>query len=816
MGGGMGIAFTPELKQSLDEAVRHAFENRHEYVTLEHVLFALTRNSTSIDIIEACGGSPTELAQQLREYLKNNIQVVAGSEAELPKDWKPELTIAFHRVLQRAAIQVQSAEREEVGSANVLIAIFRENDSHAAYFLVKQGVTRFDIINFVSHGLSKEGAIPAPRPSEEGRSNPESQPGPQTGASQKPKGSPLQLYTSNLNERAASGLIDPLVGRTDVLERVIQILARRTKNNPLLVGDPGVGKTAIADGLALKIVEGSVPKKLRSAVIYSLDMGALLAGTKYRGDFEERLKGVVKELETVPNAILFIDEVHTIVGAGATSGGSMDASNLLKPSLANRSITVMGSTTHKEFHAHLEKDRALIRRFQRVDILEPSVEEAVNILAGLRPRYEEFHNVRYSDAAIRAAAELSAKYITGRPLPDKAIDVLDEAAARIRVNAEEDSLQTVDVPDIEGVVSFIAKVPARSVSRDDRTQLANLGSDLKKVIFGQDAAIESLVTAIKLSRSGLNRPDKPVGCFLFAGPTGVGKTEVSRQLAKLLGIELIRFDMSEYMEKHSVARLVGAPPGYVGYEEGGLLTEAVSRTPYAVLLLDEIEKAHPDVMNILLQVMDSGKLTDNSGKVTDFRNSIVILTSNAGGRDAAKRSIGISNSPSGSLSRGKSAIKETFSPEFLNRLDAVVHFAQLSEDVILQVVDKFVRELAAQLSAKDIVLEVSSRARGWLVKKGYDVAYGARPMGRAVDENVKKPLVDEILFGRLVHGGKVTADLAAKSDTLKFEVIPHTSETVAVAAIANPAVEAKEAKAPRKSSTSKPAKKSPKKGPQAA
>jgi ATP-dependent Clp protease ATP-binding subunit ClpA len=747
--------FTPALKISLDEAVKYAFEHRHEFVCIEHVLLTMMSDPEAIEVVEGCGGDVDALSSTLEDYLAKHCPMVEldGNPEFAKSEWKPELTIAFHRVIQRAVIQVQSADKDEVGSSNVLIAIFREKESHAAHFLEKQGITRFDIINFISHGVPKEPTLANPADEEPDAIEPGSKEGK---GEKKQKTSPLKSFTSNLNERAEKGLIDPLVGRDDVIERVVQILARRTKNNPLLVGDPGVGKTAIADGLALRIVKGEVPDKLRKNVIYSLDMGALLAGTKFRGDFEERLKAVVKAIETEPGAILFIDEMHTLVGAGATSGGSMDASNLLKPSLTNRSLSVIGSTTHKEFHAYLEKDRALIRRFQRVDINEPTVEEAVSILEGLKSRYEEFHNVTYPSASLRAAAELSAKYIHGRPLPDKAIDVIDEAGARAQIKAAVGEKKTISAADIEAVVSSIAKVPAKSVSSDDKGRLATLDADLKSVIFGQDKAVESLVSAIKLSRSGLGNPNKPMGCFLFTGPTGVGKTEVSKQLAKLLGTDLIRFDMSEYMEKHAVARLVGSPPGYVGYDEGGLLTEAVGRTPYAVLLFDEMEKAHPDIANILLQVMDNGKLTDTSGKTVDFRNLILIMTSNAGGRDSAKTGIGIN--PTSGGDRALAAVKHAFAPEFLNRLDAVIPFVHLDVPVVLLVVEKFIGELAAQLKERKVELVVSAAVKDWLVDKGYDKVYGARPMGRAIDEHVKKPLVDQLLFGSLTKGGTVTVD----------------------------------------------------------
>ncbi len=757
--------FTPELKASLDEAVKYAFDHRHEFVCLEHVLLCMLADAETVDIIEGCGGKTTVLRKELETYLATHCPTVElESNVEFSSsEWKPELTVAFHRVIQRAVIQVQSADKEEVGPANILIALFREKDSHAAYFLEKQGLTRLDVIGFISHGITKEPLLSPPATTEEEEPAKEGE----KAAPKKAKTSPLKSFTSNLNERAEQGLIDPLVGREDVIERVVQILARRTKNNPLLVGDPGVGKTAIADGLALRIVKGQVPQKLKKSTIYSLDMGALLAGTKFRGDFEERLKAVVKAIESEPGAILFIDEMHTMVGAGATSGGSMDASNLLKPSLTNRSLSVIGSTTHKEFHAYLEKDRALIRRFQRVDISEPSVEETVGILQGLKTRYEEFHEVLYPDSSLRAAAELSAKYIHGRPLPDKAIDVVDEAGARARIKAGDSKVQTISVKDIEAVVSSIAKVPAQSVSADDKSRLATLAADLKSVIFGQDSAIEALVSAIKLSRSGLGNPNKPTGCFLFTGPTGVGKTEVSKQLARILGIELIRFDMSEYMEKHTVARLVGSPPGYVGYDEGGLLTEAVGRTPYAVLLLDEMEKAHPDVANILLQVMDNGKLTDTSGKTVDFRNLILILTSNAGGREANKPGIGIA--PQTGADKALAAVKNAFTPEFINRLDAVIPFAHLEEPVVLAVIDKFLGDLRAQLKERKVELNVTSAVKKWLFEKGYDRVYGARPLGRAIDENVKKPLVDQLLFGTLAKGGTVTVDEVGGVLTFDFK-----------------------------------------------
>ncbi len=767
--------FTPALKASLDEAVKYAFEHKQEFVCIEHVLLTMLKDPEAVEIVEGCGGKVSDLSKSLEEYLtKHCPTVVLEEEQDFSKsEWKPELTIAFHRVIQRAVIQVQSADKEEVTSANVIIAIFREKDSHAVHFLEEQGITRFDVINFVSHGIAMEPSLIAAE-EEEQEVESESQKE-EKAAPKKAKTSPLKSFTTNLNERAIQGLIDPLVGREDVIERVVQILARRTKNNPLLVGDPGVGKTAIADGLALRIVNGEVPAKLAKSTIYSLDMGTLLAGTKFRGDFEERLKAVIKAVESEPGAVLFIDEMHTIVGAGATSGGSMDASNLLKPSLTNRSLSVIGSTTHKEFHAHLEKDRALIRRFQRIDISEPSVEETVSILEGLKARYAEFHEVEYPSESIRAAAELSAKFIHGRPLPDKAIDVIDEAGARLRIKAAEGDKVVVTPGDIELVVSSIAKVPAKSVSADDKERLAALDGELKSVIFGQDKAIEALVAAIKLSRSGLGNPNKPVGCFLFTGPTGVGKTEVTKQLSRLLGTELIRFDMSEYMEKHAVARLVGSPPGYVGYDEGGLLTEAVGRTPYAVLLLDEMEKAHPDIANILLQVMDNGKLTDSSGKTVDFRNLILILTSNAGGKDANKQSIGINAAAGGD--QAMKAVKNAFAPEFINRLDAVIPFVHLKEPVVIQVIEKFLGELSELLKPRGVELRVSDKVKKWLFDKGYDRVYGARPLARTIDEHIKKPLVDQLLFGTVSKGGVVSVDVKAGELTFDFRALPGTKKS---------------------------------------
>lgn len=765
------------LEKHLNMAATFAKEHRHEFVSLEHILLALTKDPEVAEIITACGGDVAALSSDLETFLDQHCPRVRLLKAEgddslmeaAQETWKPEFTLACHRLLQRAVIQVQSSGKDLVSTSNVLAALFSEKDSHAVYFMEQQGITQFDVINFMSHGVRK--VEPGAAADENGREID----GLPRDASKDPdhaksaKQSPLQAFCVNLNERARQGKCDPLVGRDDVIDRAIQVLCRRTKNNPLLIGEPGVGKTAIADGLAMRIVEGQAPPQLEDAVIYSLDMGALLAGTKFRGDFEERLKSVVKALEQEPHGILFIDEIHTLVGAGATSGGSMDASNLLKPSLANGSLSCIGSTTYKEYRQHFEKDRALSRRFQKIDVQEPSVEDTIQILEGLKSRYEEHHNVRYSGAALKAAAELSARYIHARHLPDKAIDVMDEAGARVRINAKDGDTKVIRVPDVEKVVSSIAQVPMRSVNVTDKSQLRDLEKNLRSMVFGQDKAIEAVATAIKLSRTGLGRENKPIGSYLFAGPTGVGKTEVSKQLARFLGNSFLRFDMSEYMEKHTVSRLVGAPPGYVGYEEGGLLTEAVTKNPYAVLLLDEIEKAHPDIYNILLQVMDNGTLTDTHGKTADFRNVILILTTNAGAADAQKGSVGINPAPASDKSI--EAIKRAFTPEFINRLDAIVHFQPLPEEVIRQVVRKFVGELARQLSKKKIEIALTDEAEKWLVKKGYDPLYGARPLARAIDEHLKKPLVDEILFGRLEKGGRVEVDIRDDKPSFSFGAV---------------------------------------------
>ncbi|HVK60178.1 MAG TPA: ATP-dependent Clp protease ATP-binding subunit ClpA, partial [Bdellovibrionales bacterium] len=732
------------LEKHLNMAATFAKDQRHEFVSLEHILLALAKDAEVNEIFKACGGDIAMLTKELEVFLDQHCPKIRMAKAEgdgtkaIAENWKPEFTLACHRLLQRAVIQVQSAGKDTVSTGHVLVAIFNEKDSHAVYFMESQGVTQFDVVNFISHGVSKvdSGASQVPE-----NRDVEIDGLPKDGSKQA-KQSPLKAFCVNLNERARQGKMDPLVGREDVIERAVQVLCRRTKNNPLLIGEPGVGKTAIADGLAMRIINNEVPEQIKGAVIYSLDMGALLAGTKFRGDFEERLKSVVKALENEPHGVLFIDEIHTLVGAGATSGGSMDASNLLKPSLANGGLSCIGSTTYKEYRQHFEKDRALSRRFQKIDVKEPSVEDTIKILEGLKSRYEEHHGVTYSKAALKAAAELSARYIQGKHLPDKAIDVIDEAGALTRIEFSKRKGATVNEPrpikvsDIEKVVSSMAQVPAASVNSADKTQLRDLESNLKSVVFGQDRAIQAVTTAIKLSRTGLGRENKPIGSYLFSGPTGVGKTEVCKQLAHFLGNTFLRFDMSEYMEKHAVSRLVGAPPGYVGYEEGGLLTEAVTKNPYAVLLLDEIEKAHPDIYNILLQVMDNGSLTDSHGKVADFRNVIIILTTNAGAADAAKGSVGIN--PTSSSDKSMEAVKRTFTPEFINRLDAIVAFDKLPEDVMLNVVRKFLGELEKQLGKKKIVLEASETALKWLLKKGFDPQYGARPLGRTIDEHIKK------------------------------------------------------------------------------
>jgi ATP-dependent Clp protease ATP-binding subunit ClpA len=730
------------LEQTLHRALAHANERRHEYATLEHLLLALTEDTDAIAVLRACGVNLERLRGDLGDYVDNELASLITAQAG---DAKP--TAGFQRVLQRAAIHVQSSGREEVTGANVLVAMFSERESNAVYFLQEQEMSRLDAVNYISHGIAKV----------QGKDESRTVHGADDEAAAEKvvrKGhEALDSYCVDLNKKARDGRIDPLIGREAEIERTIQVLCRRTKNNPLYVGEPGVGKTAIAEGLARRIVGGEVPEVLKDSTIYALDMGALLAGTRYRGDFEERLKAVIGELESHDNAILFIDEIHTVIGAGATSGGAMDASNLLKPALQSGTLRCIGSTTYKEYRNYFEKDRALVRRFQKIDINEPSVEDAVKILRGLKPYYEEHHNVRYTGEALRAAVELAARYISDRKLPDKAIDVIDEVGASQMLVPESKRRKTIGVKEIETVVAKIARIPPKSVSKDDRNALKNLKRDLRTMVFGQDQAIEALAAAIKLARAGLREPEKPIGCYIFSGPTGVGKTEVARQLAHSLGIELTRFDMSEYMERHSVSRLLGAPPGYVGFDQGGLLTDAIDQHPHCVLLLDEIEKAHPDLFNILLQVMDHGKLTDHNGKVVDFRNVILIMTTNAGAADLAKPAIGFGRE----LREGEDeeAINRLFTPEFRNRLDAVIGFRSLSPEVMTQVVDKFIIELEGQLSDRNVIIELSEEARKWLAEKGYDPQFGARPLARVIQEDIKKPLAEELLFGKLAKGGTV-------------------------------------------------------------
>ncbi len=742
-------SFTNTLEKAIHAALAQANARRHELATLEHLLLALIDEPDAAKVMQACSVDLEELRRTLVEFIEDDlsslITEVEGSEA-VP-------TAAFQRVIQRAAIHVQSSGRTEVTGANVLVAIFAERESNAAYFLQEQDMTRYDAVNFIAHGVAKNPAFGETRPvtgAEEAQETPKAEAG-------EAKESALSKFCVDLNTKARKGDVDPLIGRESEVERCIQVLCRRRKNNPLLVGDPGVGKTAIAEGLALKITRGETPEVLAGSTIYSLDMGALLAGTRYRGDFEERLKAVVKELEDHPDAILFIDEIHTVIGAGATSGGAMDASNLLKPALQGGKLRCMGSTTYKEFRQHFEKDRALSRRFQKIDVNEPSVEDSVKILMGLKPYFEKHHDLRYTAEAIRTAVELSARYIHDRKLPDKAIDVIDEAGAAQHLVAESKRRKTIGPKDIEAVVAKIARIPPKNVSKDDAEVLRDLEKSLKRVVFGQNAAIDALSSAIKLARAGLREPEKPIGNYLFAGPTGVGKTEVAKQLAATLGVELLRFDMSEYMEKHAVSRLIGAPPGYVGFDQGGLLTDGVDQHPHCVLLLDEIEKAHPDVYNILLQVMDHGKLTDHNGRQVDFRNVILIMTTNAGASEQAKSAIGFGRERR--EGEDTAAIERTFTPEFRNRLDAVVSFAPLSRETIMRVVEKFVLQLEAQLIDRGVHIDLTPEAAAWLGEKGYDDKMGARPLVRVIQEHIKKPLAEELLFGRLIKGGFVRVAL---------------------------------------------------------
>ncbi len=741
-----------ELEVSLHMAFVEARQQRHEFITVEHLLLALLDNPSAAEVLRACSANIDDLRKSLNTFIKDNTPQVAGADEV---DTQP--TLGFQRVIQRAIMHVQSTGngKKEVTGANVLVAIFGEKDSHAVYYLHQQGVTRLDVVNFIAHGIRKSDP---PEPTKANESQPESE----EQAEKSEKASPLEQFTQNLNQLAKDGKIDPLIGRDHEVERVIQILCRRRKNNPLLVGEAGVGKTAIAEGLAWRITQGNVPEVLAEANVYSLDMGALLAGTKYRGDFEQRLKGVLKSLKDKPNAVLFIDEIHTLIGAGAASGGTLDASNLLKPALSNGQLKCIGATTFTEYRGIFEKDAALSRRFQKVDVIEPTVEQTVDILKGLKSRFEEHHNVKYALAALQAAAELSAKYINDRHLPDKAIDVIDEAGAAQRVLPASKRKKTISKAEVEEIVAKIARIPPANVSNDDRGKLKTLERDLKSVVFGQDKALEVLASSVKMARSGLGKPDKPIGAFLFSGPTGVGKTEAAKQLAYILGIELIRFDMSEYMERHAVSRLIGAPPGYVGFDQGGLLTEAITKKPHCVLLLDEIEKAHPDIFNVLLQVMDHGTLTDNNGRKADFRNVILVMTTNAGAETMNKASIGFTNPREAGDEMAD--IKRLFTPEFRNRLDATVGFKALDEVVILRVVDKFLLQLETQLAEKKVEVTFTDALRKHLGKKGFDPLMGARPMQRLIQDTIRRALADELLFGRLTEGGRLNVDVEHKTD----------------------------------------------------
>ncbi len=747
-----------ELEVSLHMAFVEARQKRHEFITVEHLLLALLDNPSAAEVLRACAANVEELRKELNAFISEHTPTVAGTE-EI--DTQP--TLGFQRVIQRAILHVQSSGKKEVTGANVLVAIFGEKDSHAVYFLQRQGITRLDVVNFISHGITKtpQGSAKPGGETEQGEQEQEGQ----------AAGGALESYTQNLNAMALMGKIDPLIGRDKELERVVQTLCRRRKNNPLLVGEAGVGKTAIAEGLARRIVEARVPEILAHAQIYALDMGALLAGTKYRGDFEQRLKAVLKQLLENQNAILFIDEIHTLIGAGAASGGTLDASNLLKPALASGQLKCIGATTYNEYRGVFEKDHALSRRFQKIDVNEPSVEETVAILRGLKSRFETHHGVKYSSTALSSAAELSARYINDRHLPDKAIDVIDEAGAAQRILPKSRQKKVIGKTEIEEMVAKIARVPSQHVSTDDRSALKNLDRDLRAVVFGQDKAIDALTTAIKMSRSGLGNPQKPIGCFLFSGPTGVGKTEVARQLAYCMGIELVRFDMSEYMERHAVSRMIGAPPGYVGFDQGGLLTEAITKKPHSVLLLDEIEKAHPDIFNILLQVMDHGTLTDNNGRQADFRNVIIVMTTNAGAETLQKATIGFSGGREAGDEMAE--IKRMFAPEFRNRLDAIISFKSLDHEVILRVVDKFLMQLEGQLHEKKVEAVFTDNLKAWLAEKGFDPLMGARPMARLIQDTIRSALADELLFGRLVSGGKVTIDI---DDDSKVKLVFHEEE----------------------------------------
>ena len=754
-----------ELEVSLHMAFVEARQQRHEFITVEHLMLALLDNPSAAEVLRACSANIDDLRKALTNFIKDNTPQVAGVD-----DVDTQPTLGFQRVIQRAIMHVQStgSGKKEVTGANVLVAIYGEKDSHAVYYLHQQGVTRLDVVNYIAHGIRK-GEPPEQPAQPGGKTEGEGEEGGNNNTEKSEKATPLEQFTVNLNQHAKDGKIDPLIGREYEVERTIQILCRRRKNNPLLVGEAGVGKTAIAEGLAWRITEGNVPEVLHDATVYALDMGALLAGTKYRGDFEQRLKGVLKNLKDKPGAILFIDEIHTLIGAGAASGGTLDASNLLKPALSSGTLKCIGATTFTEYRGIFEKDAALSRRFQKVDVVEPTVPETIEILKGLKSRFEEHHSVKYAASALQAAAELSAKYITDRHLPDKAIDVIDEAGAAQRIAAVSKRKKTIGKHEIEDIVAKIARIPPASVSNDDRSKLQTLERDLKSVVFGQDKALEVLASAVKMARSGLGRGDKPIGSFLFSGPTGVGKTEAARQLAFIMGVELIRFDMSEYMERHAVSRLIGAPPGYVGFDQGGLLTEAISKKPHCVLLLDEIEKAHPDIFNVLLQVMDHGTLTDNNGRKADFRNVIIIMTTNAGAETMNKATIGFTTTRQAGDEMAD--IKRLFTPEFRNRLDAIVSFKPLDEQVILRVVDKFLLQLETQLAEKKVDVTFTDKLRKLLAKKGFDPLMGARPMQRLIQDTVRKALADELLFGRLTDGGRVTVDLDDKDEVL-LDIIP--------------------------------------------
>ncbi|WP_262691243.1 ATP-dependent Clp protease ATP-binding subunit ClpA [Kordiimonas aestuarii] len=776
--------FSPHLEETLHRALKEANERSHEYATLEHLLLSLLEDPDATAVLKACDVDVEILRSQVLEYLDDdmeNLKVDADGLEATP-------TAGFQRVVQRALLHVQSSGREEMTGANLLVALFSERESHAVYFLQSQDMTRLDAVSYISHGIAKVPELKEDREIHGADEDGEEVQRDQPASESKKADTALAAYCVDLNEKAKAGKIDPLIGREAELERAVQILCRRSKNNPLLVGDPGVGKTAIAEGLARRIVEKDVPGVLDNAVIYSLDMGSLLAGTRYRGDFEERLKAVVKELEGREGAILFIDEIHTVIGAGATSGGAMDASNLLKPALASGTIRCMGSTTYKEFRSHFEKDRALLRRFQKIDVNEPSVDDAVKILRGLKPYFEEHHKVRYTADAIKTAVELSDRYISDRKLPDKAIDVIDESGAAQMLLPPSKRKKTIGVKDVEAVVAKIARIPPKTVTRDEGRVMFTLEGDLKRVVFGQNAAIEALSASIKLSRAGLREPNKPIGSYLFSGPTGVGKTEVARQLSHLLGVELHRFDMSEYMERHSISRLIGAPPGYVGFDQGGLLTDAVDQHPHCVLLLDEIEKAHPDLFNVLLQVMDNGTLTDHNGKKVDFRNVILIMTTNAGAAELSKTAIGFGRETNDGAS--EEAVKQMFSPEFRNRLDATIAFDFLPPEVVSKVVEKFVLQLELQLADRNVEISLNEDAKAWLADKGYDRHYGARPLSRVIQESIKTPLADELLFGKLAKGGEVVVKL--KKDKLDFEITPHAPrETPAKTKKSKPKAKAK-------------------------